>query len=127
MGDAAVQRLAALGALLLLLLIGAFLNPVLTTLSLLIDRDAPRARATEAFGWLSTGLSAGSGLGSVVAAALTGPAHGETAFLITALFGTVALLLGVLVARGAGGPLELGRTAGPDDAARVAAASARRD
>jgi predicted MFS family arabinose efflux permease len=55
---------------LLLLLAGLGINPALTTLSLLVDREISGRAASEAFGWLSTGIAGGTGAGSAIAGAL---------------------------------------------------------
>ena len=55
---------------LLLLIAGLGVNPALTTLSLLVDRELTGQSASEAFGWLSTGIAGGTGAGSAIAGAL---------------------------------------------------------
>ncbi len=76
--------LVLLGAL--LLLAGLAFNPSLTTISLLVDPQVSPGSAGEAFGWLSFGLAGGTGAASAITAALTRPAHPQTAFLITTIF-----------------------------------------
>lgn len=79
---------SAAGALVLvgvlLVLVGLPLNPAISTLSLVVDEHVPRRAAGQAFGWLSTAIAAGSGAGSVVAAALAQEARsGRAALLVT--------------------------------------------
>jgi MFS family permease len=54
----------------LLLIAGLGVNPALTTLSLLVDREISGPTASEAFGWLSTGIATGTGAGSAIAGVL---------------------------------------------------------
>lgn len=66
-----------------LLLAGAALNPVVTTVALLVEDHAPTA-AAEAFGWQSTSLALGGAAGN----ALSGPlaqAHGASAAFVAAV------------------------------------------
>jgi predicted MFS family arabinose efflux permease len=75
----------------LLLSAGLAINPSLTTISLLVDRHAPRTAAAEAFGWLSTGFAGGTGAGSAIAGAVS--PHGGSArpaFVVAALAATAA-------------------------------------
>jgi MFS family permease len=78
-----------------LLLAGAALNPVVTTVALLVE-DHAGAAAAEAFGWQSTSLATGAAAGN----ALSGPlaqAHGAgAAFTAAAIAGAVAALLALL-------------------------------
>ncbi len=65
-----------------LLLAGAALNPVVTTVALLVE-DHAAAAAAEAFGWQSTSLALGSAAGN----ALSGPlaeSHGASAAFVAA-------------------------------------------
>ncbi len=81
---------------LLLVLGGLAINPALTTLSLLVDRETPGPTASEAFGWLSTGISAGGGAGAAIAGALV--QHGRDArpaFIAAALAAVAATALAV--------------------------------
>jgi MFS family permease len=87
----------------LLVLEGLAMNPGLTTLSLLVDRVTPGPTASEAFGWLSTGISAGGGAGAAIAGALV--QHGRDArpaFIAAALAAVAATALAV-IARAATG------------------------
>jgi len=61
----------------LLLLCGLALNPVLSTISLLVGRHTQGPTAAEAFGWLSTGIAGGTGAASAIAGAVT--QHGGSA------------------------------------------------
>jgi predicted MFS family arabinose efflux permease len=81
-----------------LLLAGAALNPVVTTVALLVE-DHAGAAAAEAFGWQSTSLALGAAGGN----ALSGPlaqAHGAgAAFAAGAIAATAATLLALLARR----------------------------
>jgi predicted MFS family arabinose efflux permease len=78
-----------------LLLAGAALNPVVTTVALLVE-DHAGAAAAEAFGWQSTSLALGAAGGN----ALSGPlaqAHGASAaFAACAIAAAVAVALATL-------------------------------
>jgi predicted MFS family arabinose efflux permease len=94
----ASEGLIAVG--LLLLLIGVALNPALTTLSVLVDRLTQAPTAAEAFGWLSTGISAGTGAAAAIAGVLV--QHGGSArpaFAVTAVAAAVATLLALAISR----------------------------
>jgi predicted MFS family arabinose efflux permease len=85
---------------LLLLMAGLGVNPALTTLSLLVDRESAGPTASEAFGWLSTGISGGTGGGAAIAGALA--AHrgdARPAFIAGAVAAAIATALAVLVGR----------------------------
>jgi MFS family permease len=94
----AAEGLVVVG--LLLLLVGLVLNPALTTLSLLVDRLTPEPTAAEAFGWLSTGIAAGTGAAAAIAGALV--QHGEgarPAFAVAAVAAASAALLALALRR----------------------------
>jgi hypothetical protein len=94
----AAQALVVVG--LLLLLFGLALNPVLTTLSLLVDRLTAEPTAAEAFGWLSTGIAAGTGGAAAIAGVLV--QHGDgarPAFAVTAVAAVAAVLLATALRR----------------------------
>jgi hypothetical protein len=94
----AAQGLVVVG--LLLLVFGLALNPVLTTLSLLVDRLTAEPTAAEAFGWLSTGIAAGTGGAAAIAGVLV--QHGDSArpaFAVTAVAAVAAVLLAAAVRR----------------------------
>jgi MFS family permease len=81
--------LVVVGAL--LLAGGLAINPSLTTISLLVDRHAPRRAVAEAFGWLSTGIAGGTGAGNAIAGAVT--QHGgsaRSAFVVAAVAAAAA-------------------------------------
>jgi predicted MFS family arabinose efflux permease len=85
---------------LLLVVEGVALNPALTTLSLLVDSETPGPTASEAFGWLSTGISAGGGGGAAIAGALV--QHGgepRPAFVAAALAALAATAMAVVARR----------------------------
>ena len=85
---------------LLLLIFGLALNPVLTTLSLMVDRLTTEPTAAEAFGWLSTGIAAGTGGAAAVAGVLVGHADGaRPAFAVTAIAAASAALLALALRR----------------------------
>jgi MFS family permease len=87
-----VHGLVLLGAV--LLLVGLPLNPVFSTLSVLVDRHVPARAAGEAFGYLSTGMASGTGIASALAAALAQDRHdGRVAFIVCAVAGVLATAL----------------------------------
>jgi hypothetical protein len=89
---ALAHELVLLG--LLLAIAGLALNPVMATLSVLVDRHVPARSAGEAFGYLSTGLASGQGLASALAAALAQGRHdGRVAFIVCAAAGVLATTL----------------------------------
>jgi MFS family permease len=94
----ATEGLVVLG--LWLLLTGLVLNPMLTTLSLLVDRLTSEPTAAEAFGWLSTGIATGTGAAAAIAGALV--QHGEgarPAFAVAAVAAASAALLAFVLRR----------------------------
>ena len=92
------NSLLAVGAL--LLVAGVALNPTLTTFSLLVDRHAPGHAAAEAFGWLSTGLAAGTGTASAIAGVVAQRQHdARAAFIVAAVAGGAATVLAMLARR----------------------------
>jgi MFS family permease len=85
---------------LLLLIAGLGVNPALTTLSLLVDQAISGPTASEAFGWLSTGIAGGTGAGSAIAGALV--QHGgdaRPAFLAAALAAVLATAAALALGR----------------------------
>jgi MFS family permease len=87
---------------LLLAVEGLAINPALTTLSLLVDSETPGPTASEAFGWLSTGISAGGGAGAAIAGALVH--HGRDArpaFIAAAIAAAAATALALVAGRAA--------------------------
>jgi MFS family permease len=88
--------LVLLGAV--LALAGLPLNPSLTTISVLVDSHVSPASAAEAFGWLSSGLSGGTGAASAIAGAVSHPGQPRPAFVVAATAAVAATLL-VAVAR----------------------------
>lgn len=88
----ATEGLVVLG--LVLLIAGVALNPALTTLTLLLDRLTEERTAAEAFGWLSTGISAGTGAAAAIAGVLV--QHGgnaRPAFVVACVAAVCATLL----------------------------------
>lgn len=80
----------------LLLLLGIPLNPAITTFSLVVDDHVPARAAGEAFGWLSTALSTGTGAAAAVAAAVAKHHDPRPAFVVAAVAGVGAVLFGLL-------------------------------
>jgi MFS family permease len=111
-----VDALVVVGVL--LLLAGLALNPSLTTISLLVDQYISRASAAEAFGWLSLGISGGTGVADAITAILTRPEHPETAFVIAAAAAAGATALGVLTYARGGSYAAYRRSRSPRAAAR---------
>jgi predicted MFS family arabinose efflux permease len=91
-----------------LLLAGAALNPIVTTVALLVE-DHAGAAAAEAFGWQSTSLALGAAGGNTLSGPLA-QSHGpEAAFAAAATAGVVAATLALL----ARGRLATGQPASP--------------
>ena len=85
---------------LFLALAGLPFNPSLSTLSLLVDQHVPSGSAGEAFGWLSTGIAAGTGAGSALAAALAQhQQHSRPAFILAAVAGGAATAVALAARR----------------------------
>jgi MFS family permease len=115
---AAAENLVLLGAL--MLLCGLALNPALTTTSVLADDHMSRASAAEAFGWLSSGISGGTGAASAITGALTSTSHPQTAFVIAAIIAAMGTALSAAAQR----TLAVGRgTSAERDRARALYAS----
>jgi MFS family permease len=93
----AVGNLVLLGTL--MLLCGLALNPALTTTSVLADDHVSRAAAAEAFGWLSSGISGGTGAASAITGALTSTSHPQTAFVIAAIIAAMGTALSAAAQR----------------------------
>lgn len=94
----ATEGLVVLG--LLLLITGLALTPALTTLSVLVDRLTQAPTGAEAFGWLSTGISAGTGATAALAGVLV--QHGGSvrpAFVVAAVAAACATLLALALPR----------------------------
>jgi MFS family permease len=83
---------------------GLALNPALTTISLLVDRHVSRARAAEAFGWLSFGIAGGTGAAAAIAGSLASSAHPGTAFAVGAVAAALGVGVGVALGRVARAP-----------------------
>lgn len=91
-----------------LLLAGVALNPVVTTVALLVE-DHAGAAAAEAFGWQSTSLAVGAAAGNALSGGLA-QAHGASAaFLAATLSAAAATTLALAVRR----RLDLGQPASP--------------
>jgi predicted MFS family arabinose efflux permease len=84
-----LSGLVVVGAV--LLVVGVALNPVLTTISVLVDRHVPTGGAAEAFGWLSLGISAGTGLSTAIAGAIAQHSNSHAAFAVGTAAGVVGL------------------------------------
>jgi hypothetical protein len=84
----------------IILVAGIPLNPALTTLSLLVDQHATGRTVAEAFGWLSTGLAAGTGAASAIAGVVARRQHdARAAFIVAAVAGAAASLLALFARR----------------------------
>ena len=92
-----LRSLLAIGVV--LALAGLAFNPILTTVTLLIDGLVPAASVTEAFGWLSTGVAGGQGASQAFTALVTRPSHPQTAFVLATLVSASATGLAVLAGR----------------------------
>jgi predicted MFS family arabinose efflux permease len=82
---------------LMLFLAGAAFNPALATTSLLVD-DLGLAPG-EAFGWLSTAVSAGAAAGAGLAGAMAEHAGAESDLLLAGAFGILGALLSLTLTR----------------------------
>jgi predicted MFS family arabinose efflux permease len=92
----AAEGLPAVGAL--MLLTGVAINPALTTLSLLVDRVSAERTAAEAFGWLSTGFSVGTGAASAIAGAVIRHGHSaRPAFILAGVAAAGATVVALMV------------------------------
>lgn len=84
----------------LLIVAGVPFNPALSTLSLLVDQHVPAGSAGESFGWLSTGIAAGTGVGSALAAALAQHQHhSRPAFILAGAAGAAATAVALAARR----------------------------
>ena len=84
----------------LLLLAGMSINPALTTISLLVDWHTPGRTAAEAFGWLSTGIAAGTGAGNAIAGVVAQHrGDARSALIVAALAGGAAVAVVAAVRR----------------------------
>ncbi len=81
-----------------LLLAGAAINPIVTTVALLVEDHAASAVA-EAFGWQSTSLATGAAAGNALAGPLAQHGGPSAAFAAAAIAATLATILAIL-ARG---------------------------
>jgi MFS family permease len=91
-----------------LLLAGAALNPVVTTVALLVE-DHAGAAAAEAFGWQSTSLAMGAAAGNALSGGLA-EGHGASAAFVAA---TLAAIAATTLAIAARRRLEIGQPASP--------------
>jgi predicted MFS family arabinose efflux permease len=81
-----------------LLLAGAAINPIVTTVALLVE-DHAGAAAAEAFGWQSTSLAMGAAAGNTLSGPLAQHHGASAAFAAAAIAATVATILAVLARR----------------------------
>jgi len=81
-----------------LLLAGAALNPVVTTVALLVE-DHAGAAAAEAFGWQSTSLAVGAAAGNALSGPLAQHHGAAAAFAAAAIAATLATILAILARR----------------------------
>jgi predicted MFS family arabinose efflux permease len=91
-----------------LLLAGAAINPIVTTVALLVE-DHGGAAAAEAFGWQSTSLALGAAAGNALSGPLAQHQGPSSAFAAGAIAAAVATVL-ALIARSR---LTTGQTASP--------------
>ncbi len=75
-----------------LLLAGAALNPVVTTVALLVE-DHAGAAAAEAFGWQSTSLATGAAAGNALAGPLAQSGGASAAFVAATIAAVLAVVL----------------------------------
>jgi predicted MFS family arabinose efflux permease len=81
-----------------LLLAGAALNPIVTTVALLVE-DHAGAAAAEAFGWQSTSLAMGAAAGNALSGPLAEHHGASAAFAAAAIAATLATILAILARR----------------------------
>ena len=81
-----------------LLIAGGALNPIVTTVALLVE-DHAGAAAAEAFGWQSTSLALGAATGNTLSGPLAQTHGPEAAFAAAAIMGTAAAILSLLAQR----------------------------
>jgi hypothetical protein len=93
---------------LLLLVAGLSIAPTLVSANGMLDGLAPRGTMTEAFTWVSTGLTSGWALGSAVGGAIVEHVSPGAAMAILGAGGLVGAALVALTARG---PLSAARPA----------------
>lgn len=93
----ATEGLAVAGVL--FLVVGIALNPLLTSLSLLVDGNVPANVAGEAFGWLSTAVAGGGGIASLLAAVAAQQQQSPRGALLVAAAAAVAGLAVTALAR----------------------------
>ncbi len=91
-----------------LLLAGAAINPIVTTVALLVE-DHAGAAAAEAFGWQSTSLAMGSAAGNALSGPLAQHHGAAAAFAAAAIAAIVATSLAILARR----KLSTGQPASP--------------
>jgi predicted MFS family arabinose efflux permease len=78
-----------------LLLAGAAINPLVTTVALLVE-DHAGAAAAEAFGWQSTSLALGAAAGNALSGPLAQHNGASAAFAAGMIAAVVAAVLAVL-------------------------------
>jgi MFS family permease len=81
-----------------LLLAGAALNPVVTTVALLVE-DHAGAAAAEAFGWQSTSLAMGAAAGNALSGPLAEHNGASAAFVAAAISAALATILAIACRR----------------------------
>jgi predicted MFS family arabinose efflux permease len=81
-----------------LLFAGAALNPIVTTVALLVE-DHAGAVAAEAFGWQSTSLAMGAAAGNALSGPLAEHHGASAAFAAAAIAATLATILAILARR----------------------------
>jgi MFS family permease len=81
-----------------LLVAGAAINPIVTTVALLVE-DHAGAAAAEAFGWQSTSLAVGSAAGNALSGPLAEHHGASAAFAAAAIAATLATFLAILARR----------------------------
>ncbi|MEA2466459.1 MAG: hypothetical protein QOJ57_585, partial [Thermoleophilaceae bacterium] len=86
---------------LLLLVAGLSITPTFVSANGMLDELAPRGTLTEAFTWLSTGLTGGLAIGSALGGVITEAASPGAAMVVLGAGGFVAAALVGLTARGA--------------------------
>ncbi|KRV51428.1 MFS transporter [Wenjunlia vitaminophila] len=75
---------------------GLAIAPTIVTTMALVERMVPRAQLTEGMTWVSTGLAAGVAAGAAVSGWVVDRSGAQTAFLVSACAGALAVLVASL-------------------------------
>ena len=96
LGGAVVSQLALAGVL---VLAGASISPMYTTVNGMVERVAPQGMTTEAFAWLTTAVGGGTALGSALAGVVAEHRGASASFVLAGVAGAAASAIVVSRAR----------------------------